>query len=269
MTFKELTGIIEEISSLNHVGTTIIGESVRGRPIYAFHIGEYQVPQIIITAAIHAREWITALLVIELIKLYRTQELSCGIYFVPLCNPDGVEIALDTNHPLHDPLWKANAHSVDLNVNFDADWGTGAQNSRVPGAENFIGPHPQSEPEVQALVNFTRTINPSVTIAYHSKGEVIYYGFEPLDGRTSQEQIQRDHDLAQKIGKITGYTPIKTENSAGGYSDWVSMHFGVPALTIEVGCDTLSHPIGVDKIPVILSQNIKVPKVLQDYIIKS
>lgn len=224
----------------------IIGHSVLGRPIHAYHVGDHSENQIIITGAIHAREWITELLVKELLHMYSVNDFGKGgIWFVPLCNPDGVEIAMKEK-----PLWKANARGVDLNVNFDAEWGRGAQNVRKAGSENYIGTHPESEPEVKALIDFTMKVKPKMTIAYHSKGEVIYYKYD------------RDLWLAKKVGEVTGYAPIKTKDSTGGYSDWVAMHLKIPALTIEVGNDDYTHPIGAEKLPEILEQNKIVPKLL-------
>ena len=287
------------MSKLDGVDTTTIGHSVLGRPIKAFHVGDYGENQIIISGAIHAREWITALVVAELLRqsaggcffdLLETQPsqvctsnirtrkskkqppalfatpLRGGIYFIPLCNPGGVEIAL-TMHP----LLKANARMVDLNVNFDADWGGGAQNVRVAGSENFIGEYPHSEPEVIALADFTKKIKPSATVAYHSKGEVIYWGFESSreSSLITSQLLARTKRLAKLVGCVTGYKPIKTKNSTGGYSDWVSMRLGVPALTIEVGNDDYEHPIGVDKLPEILEQNREVPNVVLNFLNKS
>jgi len=253
MTFKELTAQIKALSTLENVDTCVIGYSVLGRPINAFHVGSYCDNQVIISAAIHAREWITALLTVELVKIYSRQELDGGIWFIPLCNPDGVQIALDTT-PTGDPLWKANACGVDLNVNFDADWGGGAQNVRIAGPENYIGACPNSEPEVRALIDFTLKVKPKATAAYHSKGELVYYAADISE------------PLAHKIGDITGYTPERTQNSTGGYSDWVSMHLRVPAVTIEVGNDDYAHPIGVDKLEEILEQNREVPRVMLENI---
>jgi len=242
---------LEEIKKLKNIETSIIGHSVCGLPIYAFHIGSHDENQIIITGAIHAREWITELLITEFIKTYSAAPPKTGgIYFVPLCNPDGVFIAKNGA-----TLWKANARGVDLNVNFDADWGKGINNKCQPGPESYIGPHPNSEPEVKALIDFTLRVKPKITIAYHSKGEVIYYGFRPNEKTTW---------LAEKIGKLTGYIPEKSEGSVGGYSDWVILHLGIPALTIEVGNDDYAHPITEDKLPEIWEQNKDMPRVLLD-----
>jgi len=215
----------------------VIGHSVLGNPIYAF--GNPAEKNIIIMGGIHAREWITTLLIIELMEEYAC---TPGIWWIPLANPDGVEYALT-----HEPLWKANIRGVDLNVNFDADWGQGIQNVQKAGSENYIGPYPNSEPETTALIDFTRRINPIATVAYHSKGEVIYY---PDDGR-----------LAHAVAKTTGYQPIKTTGSTGGYSDWVHKHLKIPAVTIEVGNDEKSHPITEDDLCEIFEQNKDVPLV--------
>ena len=224
-----------------------------GKPIHAFHVGDYEGDQIIVAGAIHAREWITALLVVGLAELEASKVNSngkCGgIWFIPLCNPDGVEIALST-----DPLWKANSRGVDLNVNFDADWGTGIQNVTIRGSENYIGAYPNSEPEVKTLIDFTREVAPKVAIAYHSKGELVYF------------RDEHSRDLANIVGDVTGYEPRKTVGSAGGYCDWVSMHMGIPALTIEVGNDDYDHPIGVDKLPEIFAQNKDVLSVVANHI---
>lgn len=242
MTFKELTTQVEGLCGLDGVGVKIIGRSVEGRAIYAFHVGGYCGAQVIVTGGIHAREWITTLLVVELVKReYKTG----GVWFVPLCNPDGVKIALEGQ-----PLWKANACGVDLNVNFDADWGLGAQNVFEAGPENYVGPEPNSEPEVRALIGFTLEVCPRAVAAYHSKGELVYYGSE----------VSRV--LAERVARSTGYVAERTQNSTGGYCDWVSMYLGVPAVTIEVGNDDYPHPIGADKLPEISEQNKDVLPIL-------
>jgi g-D-glutamyl-meso-diaminopimelate peptidase len=251
MKFADLCKKLEELKNLGNVRTEIIGKSVLGRHIYAFHVGG-RGPQTIIIGAIHAREWITTLLLVEMVKETSLNPPNkCGIYFLPICNPDGVEIALDGGQP----LWKSNARGVDLNVNFDADWGGGAQNVNVAGSANYIGPYPESEPETRALVSFTRRIRPKMTLAYHSKGEVIYYGFAPRGATPNARRLARDTRLAAKLGEITGYTPTRTADSAGGYTDWVSWHLKIPAFTIEVGNDALPHPITPDRLDAIWAQN--------------
>jgi g-D-glutamyl-meso-diaminopimelate peptidase len=260
MTFAEISEIVDGLTQIAGVETRVIGESVLGRPLRAFFVGKNRGRAPIIIGAIHAREWITAPLVAEMVKTYAFQPRLGGIWFVPLCNPDGVEIALGEK-----TMWKSNARGVDLNVNFDADWGTGAKNVTTAGAENFIGTHAESEPETRALVNFVKSVRPKWTIAYHSKGRVIYYGFKPRKTRNPRtRKFRRDEQIARTLGNLTGYAPERTANSAGGFTDWVSAKFGVPAFTLEVGSDDLPHPIGMEHLPKILSENANVPLLMSE-----
>ena len=109
---------------------------------------------------------------VKQIKEFEKHGKKGCVYFIPLVNPDGVEIVEKGK-----PLYKANAREVDLNVNFDADWGKGKYNQKFKGDANFIGEKPFSEPETIALKEFTLKVKPDMTFSYHSKGEEIYYSF--------------------------------------------------------------------------------------------
>lgn len=203
----------------------VIGYSCRGREIFAFHVGEVYGRQFIAVYAVHGREWITARLAIRHIK----KGVKCGGgWIVPLANPDGAVIS-QTKYP----LWKANARGVDLNCNFDADWGRGRLNTRVRGSENCVGEKPFSEPETAALKNFTLKVKPAVTFSFHTKGGEIYWEY---GGRG-------DIRGAQLIAKSTGYKIRKIFGSCGGYKDWCILKIGIPSYTVECGDDRLAHPI--------------------------
>lgn len=273
MNFQDL---LNRIVSLQDEGLELfnIGKSTLGKNILATHVGSYDGTQIIIQGGIHAREYISSLLMVEQARYLYVNDLvkEGGIYFIFLTNPDGAEIALDGlnnipclitkqyltlgNNGSEDfSKYKANINLVDLNTNFDADWGEGGQNTFCPNAENFIGFYPNSEREVQNLINFTQKIKPSLTISYHSKGEVIYYGFEG----ESEQNIVRDRAIGEQLSNLTGYPLIFTENSTGGYKDWCIRYLQIPAYTIEVGSNSLSHPIGEENLPEIFEQNKDVP----------
>ena len=122
------------------------------------------------------------------------------------------------------------AAGVDLNVNFNARWGEGAQNVRTAGSENYIGAKPFSEPETVALAEFTRKIKPVLTLSYHAKGREIYYEFGQ-----SGERLRRDRAVAEYAVSLTGYRLIEgTRGSAGGYKDWCVQELKIPSLTIEL-----------------------------------
>ena len=59
------------------------------------------------------------------------------------------------------------------------------------------------------------------------------------------------------MAKVTGYAIKSAPNSAGGYKDWCIEKLKIPALTIEVGNDDLTHPIGEEHLVEIYKQNKK------------
>ena len=281
MTYQEL---VQRIVDLQDEGLELFnaGKSVLGKNILATHIGSYDGVQILIQGGIHAREYISTLLMIEQARYLYALDLvkNGGIYFVFLTNPDGAEIVLDgidsvpcditkqylslANKGFDFSKYKANVNLVDLNTNFDADWGTGSQNIRCPNSENFVGFYPESEREVISLIEFTRKVRPSLTISYHSKGEVIYYSFTGQ----SEENLFRDREIGEELSLTTGYPLILTENSSGGYKDWCIQKLGIPSYTIEVGDVNIEHPIEEEYLPEIFEQNKDVPLVALNQAIK-
>ena len=203
----------------------VIGYSFYGKEIFAFHIGSPVGRQFISTYAIHGREWITARLALKHIK--RGVKKGGG-WVIPLVNPDGAKISQTEK-----PLWKANARGVDLNCNFDADWGSGRLNTAARGGENCIGDYPFSEAETVALRDFTLKIRPFVTLSFHTKGEEIYWQYGGAG----------DSRGAQILSAATGYESKIIYGSAGGYKDWCIQKLGIPAYTVECGSDGLAHPI--------------------------
>ncbi len=203
----------------------VLGYSSQGREIFAFHLGESTGRQFIAVYAVHAREWITAKLAVKHISRGLTRG---GGWVIPLLNPDGAYLSQTAY-----PLWKANARGVDLNCNFDADWGTGRLNTTIRGGENCIGDYPFSECETAALKEFTLKVRPYVTLSFHTKGEEIYWEFNGRGDMRGAEILQ----------SVTGYKVKRIYGSAGGYKDWCIQKLHIPAYTIECGSDRLQHPI--------------------------
>ncbi len=240
----------------------IYGRSEEGNPLYAMRVGKGETLGIS-QYAIHAREWITALLALEHVR-FGVRKGS--VWVLPLTNPDGVLLAtegagrisegrrarlLSLNESGDFSLWKANAEGVDLNVNFPARWGTGAKNVFSPSAENFVGNAPLCAKESRALAEFTKKVCPRFTVSWHTKGEEIYWRFhQPLLRR------MRDKKLAKVLSEETGYPLKDAKGSAGGYKDWCVETLKIPAFTVEVGRDGLSHPLGREDLPEIIQKNI-------------
>lgn len=237
-----------EIANLR---TFSIGKSALGQEVLACHIGKSEGRQVLIQAGIHAREYITSLLALR--QAEKFQKIDFGIYFVFCSNPDGVRVVLDGFSTLKEKerdfciksgfdnnFFKANANLVDLNTNFDALWGQGASNIKTPNFENYIGESPESEVEVQNLVKFTKKIRPNLTLSYHTKGEVVYFGFDTQN----EKSLRRDEILGRKISDALGFPLLRSLSSCGGYKDWAVDKLDIPSFTIEYGKNSLFHPIG-------------------------
>lgn len=259
-------------NKIEHAKVIIIGSSVLKRYIYAVKFDFESDSTVIIQGAIHAREHITTDLICRQIQDVSINynklkaNYSPNIIFIPMVNPDGVELChsglksvkdkktkkflLEINKSKDFSLFKANANGVDLNTNFDAKWGSGKENKSYPSSNGFIGKSPMSEPEVQALVYITKEVKPIFTISYHAKGEELYFQF------FNKENLKRDRKIAKILARSLKYRVVNTENSSsGGYKDWCVQKLKIPSVTIEVGKDSLSHPIGKESLEQIYKRN--------------
>jgi g-D-glutamyl-meso-diaminopimelate peptidase len=278
--------IANQLRSLQHthscVHSEVIGHSVMGKEILAIKLGEGK-REIHYNAAIHANEWITAILLMRFIKdcalsleggegFYKGSNIRAllqhkSIWLVPLLNPDGVELVLEginNEHPFEKQLlewnhnsrdfssWKANIHGVDLNDQFPAQWEQERirRNTLSPGPMNYSGPAPLCEPEARVIANFTLKHAFDLVLSLHTQGEEIYWnyrGLEPIEAA----------DIADVFAKGSGYRAVKLEESDAGYKDWFIEHFRRPGFTIEAG-------YGINPLPIEQSDDMyeKVCKIL-------
>ena len=239
-----------------------IGRSVCGREITGLLLG-HGAHTVLFTAAIHAQEWLTSLLLFrfceEVCESMQTGTSLCGVtlwramqgrslLLVPAVNPDGVEIALHgcgaakewaafvAEHGGEQPgLWQANARGVDLNHNFNAGFAklqVMEQKNGIfgPAPRRYGGPAPESEPESAAVVALCRRVKPAHLLALHSQGEVIYWKY----GHRTPEQSAL---MARVLAGAAGYALEEPEEIAshGGMKDWFIEAFGRPAFTVECG----------------------------------
>ena len=241
----------------NLLQTKIIGYSVLHQPIIALQIGRTTAPRrLLITAGMHAREWIGSLALQNWLQTHTTVPDDLCITAVICCNPDGVNLAMYglQNLSYHRQKfltrinqgstdfssWKANIRAVDLNVNFDLGWGYGRSNLNYPAPANYIGPEPHSEPETHALLRLIKHFRPTASVALHTKGNVIYYS------RTA------DQTTAENLARLTGYQAELSIGSYGGLTDYLALRHGIPSFTIELGNDNFKHPLNKGHLPAIM-----------------
>ncbi len=226
-----------------------IGTTAFGREIPLFR-SEREDAAVLLVGGIHAREWITC----DLLETLTASE-KVTIDHVPCLNPDGVALAkygLSSVERKEDrdrlvrlnggedfSLWKSNGMGVDINVNFDADWGEGKKNLTTAGRENYIGVSPESERETQAVCALIRRRRYSLVVCYHCLGEEVYWGYD---------WNFRHYEEAKRYADFLGYELTRSEGSCGGLKDWYCTHFAGLGLTVEVGKDDWGHPCPQEKL---------------------
>ncbi|KGX85015.1 M14 family metallopeptidase [Pontibacillus marinus] len=231
-----------------------IGYSVLGEPLLELVMGEGE-KRVHWNGAFHANEWITTPLLLKVVEEYaegiihgRQLEMelfsSTRLSVVPMVNPDGVNLFMHgseiakgfkelVNRANHNHVnftsWKANIRGVDLNNQFPAHWEV--EKKRKPQEPNFRdypGESSLSEPEAKALFDLTQNSNFDRVLAFHSQGEVIYWGYQ------NQEPSQAE-SVVGAFKAVSGYEPVHTIDSYAGYKDWFIQDYKREGYTVEVG----------------------------------
>lgn len=271
----DIAALAEKYPDLLQVGS--IGKSELGRDLTLLKVGDPNAEkQVIIHAAIHAREHVTTWAVMAMVEYWLSQNMAgCEntcFHIIPMLNPDGVHLAqtgvyTDLQQQIYQndkakgntgsgkwvyaATWKANGLGVDLNRNFDAAWKT-TSSRKDPSSERYKGEAPNSAAETAALVNYTLALMPDATISYHSTGSIIYYEYGNKKGVNAASK-----SLGQSVLAVTGYPLIGQGGlDAGGYKDWCMDVLEIPSLTIEIGCN--GCPLPEREIHSIFARNLRV-----------
>ena len=252
------------------IGT--IGRSVLGTNIPYVKFGTGSV-EVFYNGSHHANEWITTPLIVKFIErisdaYVRGVDLlglsptavfnTKAVYFVPMVNPDGVDLvtgeirpgtnaynrayAIRKNIPFPSG-WKANIRGTDLNLNYPAAWEQArgikfAQGFTTPGPRDYVGPAPLSEPETQSVAAFTQAHDFKLTISYHTQGGEIYWRFL---NQAPPDSLR----IGQLFAGASGYvlTDPPPGSAYAGYKDWFIQQYNKPGYTIEAGYGTSPLPI--------------------------
>jgi predicted deacylase len=190
----------------------VIGHSVLGRPIVAYHLGD---PHARVTALIlgqmHGDEH-AGVVVANSIIHGSSAVTGVNLWVVPTMNPDG-----DARHT------RQNAHGVDLNRNWPNNW------AHLTG-QYYSGPRPLSEPETRAMWRFLRHIRPRYVVSLHQP----LHGVDATAGRGKAYRAFRAA-LSRNL-----HLPVKDFRCwsvcHGSMSAWYQAHrIGVAVETVEFG----------------------------------
>ena len=224
-------------------------------------------PRLLITAAIHAREYATAALALDFARyLLDNHGVDADatwlldeheIHIVLQHNPDGRKRAEAGS------LWRKNTNAAycpsspssigaDLNRNYSYQWACCGGSSSDPCSTTYQGASAGSEPEVQALQSYERSIfpdqkgpnptDPAPTTAtgfyldLHSYGGLVLWpwGFTSTvapNGAALQT-------LGRRFAYFNGYTPqqaVELYVTDGSTKDFLYGDLGVAGYTVEVG----------------------------------
>ena len=278
--------ILELVETYPFCRTELLTKTAFDRPVRTLVIGEGP-RKVIYSAAHHANEWITALVLLkfaeELAEAIRTDGQIFGqdaqrlrrestIYLVPMVDPDGVDLVVGAISPgefqydLAQRLaqeypaipfpegWKANLLGVDLNLQYPAGWLQAreikfSQGFTKPGPRDYVGRAPLDQLESHALAGYTEYIDPALILAYHSQGKEIYWQFRDIE-------VPGARALGEELARISGYqlTEVPYNSSFAGYKDWFIQNFRRPGYTIEVGSGI--NPLPLEQFDEIYQDNL-------------
>lgn len=267
------------------IGTGSIGKSVMGRPIWHLSLGKGE-NRVLYSAAHHANEWITALLLLKFTEQLASVSAFGGSLFgtaaseildyasiavIPAVNPDGIDLVTGelSSGPYFEAAcsiaavypgysfpsgWSANINGTDLNLQYPAGWEQAkaikyARGIRSPAPGNFVGTHPLSAPESRALYDYTLLFDPKLILAYHTQGEVIYWRYLDYEPAGAAK-------IAEIFSQVSGYPAESTPYASGfaGYKDWFIEQYDRPGYTVEAGRGV--NPLPISDFSGIYSKNL-------------
>ncbi len=219
----------------------VIGKSLQGRTIDAYSYGT-GATHLLFVGGIHGGyEWNSVLLAYTFMDYLEanpdTIPKNITVTIIPAANPDGVYAVtnkegrfvvsdVSTSSTIL-ASGRFNAHTVDLNRNFDCKWqpqSTWQTKIVSAGATAF------SEPESIALKSFTTRVHQDAVIFWHSQSNAIYasqclHGILP-----TTLDIMNAYSKASKYSSNTSFDAYSTTGAA---DDWLAS-INIPAITVEL-----------------------------------
>ncbi len=228
-----------------------VGQSVEGRPLWRFDLGrrDANARAVLFTALLHGNEVVGSLALFDAVdQLAESGALAAEprrLVVMPVVNPDAAAANLRRlRRGL--PAWRrGNANGVDLNRNFppvrpsggSARWNPLA-GSRWRRSPWFSGPGALSEPESRAVAEVARELRPSLSLAFHSFGQLLLHpwGADPTPHPRQAEYralgqafLSGDPRSGFRVRQAASWYPM-----VGNLDDWLDATFETRAFTVEV-----------------------------------
>lgn len=261
--------VLENISQLaaaypDLISTEVIGHSSKGTDITLLKMGKGEKKACII-GGLHAREHITINFVMRCIEEYAEVYYSTTgkygtfnlrnmldeytLYFVPMLNPDGLDICTDSQPTLYSgevlydtelKEFKNTATGVNLNRNFPFMWGVESVNTTTPDLDSYAGTHAGSEPEAQAIITLCAENAFEWLYSIHVQGGMVYW----------QDSYNEDAEKAQKLANRLSVNcdldlmrASSLSGISGGLENWFRAEYKKPGFCIELIDDKYSTTV--------------------------
>ncbi len=219
-------------------GATVIGKSVDGNDITAYHYGTGSTELLFVGGLHGGYDWNTSLVAYDL-KDYLDQNPNAipaneSVTVIPVVNPDGLAkvvsktgefTAADVNASADATAARFNANNVDLDRNFDCDWqATGVwQTKSVSGGTAAF-----SEPESQAIENYVAAHKPTAVVVWFSAAGGVYAS-NCHDG-----VLPATDTLTQTFATASGYPAHESYDfyaTTGDMVNWLAK-LQIPAISV-------------------------------------
>ncbi|MDO8482243.1 MAG: M14 family zinc carboxypeptidase [bacterium] len=218
---------------------TVIGTSVGGNNITAYHFGTGE-SELLFIGGIHGGyEWNTALVAYELMDYLKENPAiipaNVTVTVIPVFNPDGLKKVVGTTERFTPTDVSAlsetviagrfNANDVDLNRNFDCDWQASGkwQTKTVSGGSSAF-----SEPESQAMKNYVETNKPTAVIVWYSAAGGVFAS-SCHNGVSTETNV-----ITKKFADVSGYPAYQSFDfyaTTGDMVNWLAKN-NIPAISV-------------------------------------
>ena len=219
----------------------VLGTSLQGRAIDSYTYGRGDTHLAFVGGMHGGYEWNSVLLAYKFMDYLAANPQvipnNITVAVIPDANPDGVYkiVGKTGRFTMADvkgtqesqASGRFNAHTVDLNRNFDCKW---QPESMWKGNKVSAGVRPFSEPETRAFRDFVLVYKPQAVIFWHSQANAVYAS-ECKNGI-----LPKTLDIMNTYAHAAGYSAVKSFDAyaiTGDAEGWLAS-INIPAITVEL-----------------------------------
>lgn len=259
---------------------SVIGSSLDGRNIYAVVLGNQKAEkQILISAGIHAREYLTPLLVMKQLEfyLYNYDTAEYGgvplseifeeysFCILPMCNPDGITLAQFGIGSIRDEDLRDSIRAIyesDKELKYTTDpiekyltyWKANARGvdlNRNFGTRDWEDLTQVKKPSYINYRGSTPLSEPESKAMADFVGSLsnpilslaIHSQGEIIYFDCGQDNIHPALDLAKTAKESCGYKIMYQTKRDAAFEDWCVINNDIPSITVETGNYSVKEPI--------------------------